>query len=122
MPTIAQITAADDDLSAIAQAQILTLIRGSAVYRRQVDAYENLDATIADADTTQVKQINAALTVLDASGNTDGMVELSGGEEGVIFAQSDEREQLVAYILSVLYDTPPRPIVGSVSVTNSPQF
>lgn len=104
MPTTAQITAAATTLSAVAKAQALTLVRGSVRFQSNPGLYPDLEDKLDAVTSVQAQQINAALTLLDEVG--DGMVELSGGDEGVIYAQDSDRQQLVGYIIDVLYASP----------------
>jgi hypothetical protein len=106
MPTRSQISEASTTLDVIGKAQLLSLIRESARYREQVGLYPNLESVVDAASAVQIQQLNAALTVLDNSGNADGEVELSGGEDAVLFSQQRERESLISYMISVLYDSP----------------
>lgn len=123
MPTLSQIEAASDTLTDTAQAQALALIRSSAIYKRSPNSYLNLADTIAAATETQAKQINASLTNLDSSGNVEGAVRLSGSDQdGVVFSQVEEREVIVDYILHVLYDSPPRNVILSSTVTVAQEF
>lgn len=121
MPTTAQITTASTTLTAVAQAQILALIRDSDRYRANTAAYEQLASTIAAADeTVKAQQLNAALALIDEVG--DGTVALTGGEDAVDYSQERDKAQLVNYMLYVLYEPAPRTVLNSVSVVNSPQF
>src|SRR5689334_14311905 len=104
MPTIAQITAAPTTLSAIARAQLLSLVRGSSRYREQIGMYPSLETKVDAATTVQIQQLNAALALLDHVG--DGTVALSGGEKGVDYDQVRDREQLIDYIIDTLFATP----------------
>lgn len=121
MPTIAQITAASTTLTATAQAQLLALIRGSDRYRRNPDFYE-LPATAIAAASGAVKgqQLNAALALVDAIG--DGTIALTGGEDAVDYSQERDREQLIDYMISVLYEQPPRTGILTTSATTEQVF
>jgi hypothetical protein len=121
MPTQAQITAASDELSDVAQAQLLALIRSSPRYKDQPDFYKLPADAIAAADgTVKARQLNAALALVDTVG--DGTVALTGGEEGVDYSQERDLNQLVDYIISVLYEQPPRRSILSTSATNETGF
>lgn len=106
MPTTAQISTAVTTLSAVAQAQWLVLIRKSAAYKEQPGLYPNLADKLAAVTTVQAQQLNAALTLIDEIG--DGTVALSGGSDAVDYSQDRDRDALVSYGLSVLFDNPLR--------------
>ena len=121
MPTLAQITAADDTLTATAQAQLLALIRGSNRYKAQPDFYKlPADAIEAADGTVKAQQLNAALALIDTVG--DGTVALTGGDEGVDYSQERDKEELINYIISVLYEQPPAKRILSTSVSNQTVF
>lgn len=123
MPTLAQVELASVTLTATAQAQLLALIRGSDRYKRNPDFYELPATAIAAASgTVKGQQLNAALTLLDSSGYSDGVVELAGGEEAVLFSQERERESLVSYMISVLYEQPPRSQILTTSAETEQVF
>lgn len=108
-------------MSDVAQAQLLALIRSSPRYKAQPDFYKLPADAIAEADgTVKARQLNAALALVDTVG--DGTVALTGGEEGVDYDQVRDREQLVDYIISVLYEQPPRRSILSTSATNETGF
>lgn len=121
MPTRAQITSADDTLDELAQAQLLALIRGSNRYKLHPDFYELPATAIAAASgTMKGQQLNAALALIDVVG--DGTVALSGGDDAVDFDQARDREQLIDYCISVLYEQPPRTQIRTVAVENETTF
>jgi hypothetical protein len=121
MPTLAQIAAASTDLTDVAQAQLLALIRSSPRYKAQPDFYKLPAEAIADADgTVKARQLNAALALIDTVG--DGTVALTGGEDAVDFDQVRDRDQLVDYIISVLYEQPPRRTIMSTSAITESTF
>lgn len=121
MPTLAQIAAADDTLSAAAQAQLLALIRGSNRYKAQPDFYAlPADAIEAASGTVKGQQLNAALALVDVVG--DGTVALTGGEDAVDYSQERDRQQLVDYMISVLYEQPPRRTILTTSATTETGF
>jgi hypothetical protein len=106
MPTTTQINAADTTLSAVAQAQWQTLIRASAAYKEQPGLFPNLTGKLASVTAIQARQLNAALALIDGIG--DGTVALTGGSDAVDYSQERDRDALVSYGLSVLYDQPLR--------------
>lgn len=120
MPTLAQIEAASGTLTATAQAQLLALIRTSRRYKQNISAFETLADVIADATTLQAQQLNAALALVDEVG--DGTVALTGGQDAVDYSQDRDREQLLDYILSVLYEPAPRTVLNTVSIVTRPGF
>jgi hypothetical protein len=121
MPTTAQITQADDTLSEVAQAQLLALIRGSARYKAQPDFYVlPADAIEAASGTVKGQQLNAALALVDQVG--DGTVALTGGEDAVDYSQDRDRESLINYIISCLYEQPPRRTIQSSSAVTETSF
>lgn len=121
MPTLLQITNASVTLTATAQAQLLALIRGSDRYKRNPGFYE-LPATAITAASGTVKgqQLNAALALVDIVG--DGTVALAGGEDAVDYSQERDREQLIDYIISVLYEQPPRSQILTTSAETEQVF
>ena len=113
MPTTPQIENASGTLSDLAKAQWLTLIRGSTRYRDQTSLYLSLESKLASVSEIQAKQLNAALALIDEIG--DGTVSLAGGGDGVDYSQERDREDLINYGISALYDQPiSRPNVGIV--------
>jgi hypothetical protein len=121
MPSLEQITAASTDLTDVAQAQLLALIRSSPRYKAQPDFYKLPAEAIADADgTVKARQLNAALALIDAVG--DGTVALTGGDEGVDYSQERDKAELVDYMISVLYEQPPRRTIMSTSALTESTF
>jgi hypothetical protein len=107
LPSLAQITAADATLTATAQEHLLALIRGSDRYKANPGFYALPATAIAAASTTiKGKQLNAALALIDGVG--DDTTKLEGGEEAVNFDPERDREKLISYCMSVLYEQPPR--------------
>ncbi len=107
MPTTAQIENANPTLSELVQAQITALIRSSARYQEQPGRYPNLGAKLTEADgTIKVQQLNAALALIDSVG--DGTVAIKGSDDGLDYMQTRDRDQLIGYMLDVLYDQPVR--------------
>jgi hypothetical protein len=116
MPTLAQITAASGTLDATAQGQWLTLIRVSPRYRDNPGLYPDLAGKLASVSALQAKQLNAALTLIDEVG--DGTVAILGGRDALDFSQDRDRQALVDYGISVLYDSPVKgPAVTSGQMT-----
>lgn len=105
MPTQAQITGAANTLGGVARAQVITLIRGSERFQSNPGRYPNLESVIDVATAVQYQQLNAALALIDEVG--DGTVALVGGDEGVDYDQDRDREQLINYMIDVLYAAPP---------------
>jgi hypothetical protein len=121
MPTLLQIENADATLTATAQAQLLALVRGSDRYKRNPGFYELPATAIAAASgTTKGRQLNAALALIDAVG--DDTTKLEGGEEAVNFDPERDREKLISYCISVLYEQPPRYQILTTSAVNEPVF
>lgn len=106
MPTIAELEAAATTLSALAQAQWQTLIRMSAQYKEESGLYPNLTQKLASATAIQARQLNAALAVHQETG--DGTVQLQGGADAVNYDQVRDKDEMVRFALSVLYDQPVR--------------
>jgi hypothetical protein len=102
MPTQTQISAASTTLSAVARAQVLSLIRGSTRYREQVGLYPALADKVDAATSVQIQQMNAALALIDAIG--DGTVALTGSDDGVDYSQERDRAQLVDYMIDTLFE------------------
>lgn len=121
MPTLAQITAASVTLTATAQAQLLALIRGSNRYKARPDFYELPATAIAAASgTVKGQQLNAALALIDTVG--DGTTKLEGGEEAVNFDPERDREKLIDYIISCLYEQPARSQILTTTATTEQVF
>jgi hypothetical protein len=119
MPTTAQIVAADTTLSELARAQWLALIHNSAAYREQPGLYPSLADRLSDVTAIQAQQLNAALALIDAIG--DGTVAVSPvSGDGTDYSQDRDREALITYGISVLYDQPVRASSVAVAQMNNP--
>lgn len=112
MPTLAELAAAATTLSALAQAQWQTLIRMSAQYKEEPGLYPNLTQKLASVTAIQAQQLNAALGVHEDTG--DGTVALTGGTDAVDYSQVRDKDEMVRFALSVLFEAPIR--VASVRV------
>lgn len=103
MLTKAQIAAAPNTLDAIDIAMLVTILRKSVSYRSSPEFYPELeDAITATIGTVKAQQLNAIMDLIEALG--PGEVAISGGDEGLRYSQTAEREAMLNYALSVLYD------------------
>lgn len=103
MLTKEQITAASPTLDDVDIEMIATLIRNSSSYQEYPDLYPNLMDKLNEINgTVKAQQINAILDLIEALGA--GEVEIKGGEEGLRYSQTIEREALINYAINVLYD------------------
>lgn len=96
------------------------ILVGSRVYKRNPEFFSDLESKLAGvvADTTQAKQLNATMTLIDRIGPTDASVD--GAE---IYSTLDNREGLIEYVLSALYGAAYRPrftLSGGTSVRTHP--
>lgn len=104
MLTKAEITAASTTLDETDQAMWLALFRANSFYRANKLIYPDLEATLDDANgSVKAAMLNATLDRIEALGV--GQVQIKNGDEGLNYSQDDERNALVTYGLSILYDT-----------------
>lgn len=103
-PNRTQIDGAGASLSPTSQAVWLSLIRQNARYRSAVLGFQNLENALAAVDGLKAKQLNAALDLIEAVGV--GEIGIKGGDDAVDYSQARERDALIDYGLSVLYDQP----------------
>lgn len=116
MPTQAQINTASPTLTAMQQAQIVTLIRSLARYREQSGYFPGLATKVAAVTSVQAQQLNAALSLIDLVPHST--VALTGGEDAVDYDETRERDWLINYMLDCLYDQPlVRSSVGVAAMT-----
>lgn len=104
MLTRTQIVEADGKIDEIARMQIVTAVRASDEYRQNAGRYPNLEGRLDGAGKIAAKTINAALQILEGYGG--GTVALKGGDDGLDYSIKRDREEMVKYVLSVLYDSP----------------
>ena len=108
-----QITSASATLDEVDVTMMVTLIRASIRFKENPAYYNDVEARIEDVDgTVKAKQLNAVLAEIVNLGI--GEVGISGGDEGVRYSQTSEREALVNYAISVIYSQP----FDSVSVVD----
>lgn len=118
MLTKAQIAAASPTLDETDIQMLATVIRNGATYKANPVMYPELEGKISDTDgTVKAQMLNATLDLLEALG--PGEVELSGGNEGLRYSQTREREALVNYALSVIYDIQLTAVVNPTRVTGN---
>lgn len=104
MFTRAQIAAADSTLSEVTVDMWVALIKNSQRYRTEPALFPNLEEAILEVDgTVKAQQLNVALDAIEALG--PGEVALRGGDDGLQFSQTLEREALVSYGMSVVFDS-----------------
>lgn len=103
MLTKQQITDASPTLDETDITMLVTLIRNSKRYRENAGLFGNLRAKILEANNTvRAKQLNAILALIQALGV--GEVSINGGDDAISYSQSKEREAMVNYAISVLYE------------------
>ncbi len=91
----------------------LALIRANTFYRGNKIFYPDVQGELDNADgTVKGKMLNAILDRIEALGV--GEASIRGGDEGLNWSQSAERDALVKYGLSILYDA-----VDVVSLTST---
>lgn len=100
-----EISSASAILDDTTVAMLVTLIRNSAKYKLNPPYYATVQEKLEDADgSIQAKQLNAILSKIEKLGI--GEVEISGGDEGIRYSKTREREALVSYAMSILYTEP----------------
>jgi len=102
----AQINAASSTLDETDVAMIVTAIRGSDKYKQNPAFYADIVTKIEDADgSIQAKMLNAAMSEIVALGI--GVIEIDqrrvGGSDGLYYSQINTRNDLVNYVIGVLY-------------------
>jgi len=103
MLTKDEITAASPDLDDTDQEMWLALIRANTFYRGNKAFYPDVPGEIAAASgTLKGQMLNAILDKIEALGI--GEASIRSGDEGLNWSQSSERDAMVKYGLSVLYD------------------
>lgn len=115
MLTKAEITAASQTLDTTDQEMWLALIRANTFYRGNKPFYPDVAGELAAASgTLKGQMLNAILDKIEALGI--GEASIRSGDEGLNWSQSSERDALVKYGLSVLYDA--TDVVEQTSTTN----
>jgi hypothetical protein len=103
MLTKDEITAAPDTLDSVDKAMWLTLIHANQFYRDNKAVYPDVSAKLdAASGTVQGKMLNAILDKIEELGI--GEISLRTPDDGLNYSQPDERDALVRYGLSVMYD------------------
>lgn len=107
MITQAEITAASSTLSETAILSLVALVRTSDRYKTNPAEFVDLKTRLENLDGgIEAKQINAALTKIEAIGST--VVEIDQrrtvGTDGVVFSTKLSRDTLIDYILNVAYE------------------
>jgi hypothetical protein len=103
MLTKDEITAAPDTLDSVDKAMWLTLIHANSFYRGNKALYPDVSGKLdAASGTVQGKMLNATLDKIEDLGI--GEISLRTPEEGLSYSQSSERDALVRYGLSIMYD------------------
>jgi hypothetical protein len=103
MLTKVEIQNASQTLDAIDQEMWLALIRANSFYRDNKVFYPDVETELENASGTVKGQLlNAILDRIEALGV--GEVSIKNGDEGLNYSQTAERDALVKYALSVLYD------------------
>jgi hypothetical protein len=114
MFTKAQISAAPNTLDSTDVQMWVAQIRSSARYRGNPELFPDLEDAIASVNgTIKAQQLNVTMAAIVALGT--GEVRLSGGDDGLQFSQPAEREALINYALSVIYE----PLAAVPQVTES---
>lgn len=100
-----EISTASAVLDELDIAMLVTVIKSGGTYKANPPFYNDLTAKIEATDgTTEAKMLNAIKTRIESLGV--GEVELRGGDEGVYYSQNKEREALINYAISIIYDAP----------------
>ncbi len=103
MLTKAEIAAASTTLDETDLEMWLALIRANTFYRGNKVFYPDVETVLDDASgTIKGAMLNAILDRIEALGV--GEASIRNGDEGLNWSQSSERDALVKYGLSVLYD------------------
>jgi hypothetical protein len=103
MLTKNEITTASATLDAVDVEMWLALIRANTYYRGNKFFYPDVQFQLEEANgTAKGQMLNAILDKIEALGV--GEVSIRNGDEGLNYSQSQERDALVKYALSVLYD------------------
>jgi hypothetical protein len=113
-----EITSASVTLDAVDREMWLALIRANTVYRGNKEFYPDVEIELENASgTVKGQMLNAILDKIEELGI--GEVSIRNGDEGLNYSQGSERDALVRYALSVLYDA-----VSTVEIvsTTSGQF
>lgn len=102
----AQINAASSTLDETDIAMMVTAVRISSKYIENPAYYRDVTTRIEDADgTVYAKMLNAAMSEIVDLGI--GVVEIDqrivGGSDGLYYSQLNTRNDLINYILGVLY-------------------
>jgi hypothetical protein len=103
MLTKAEIVAAPITLDATDKQMWLSLIHANQYYRDNKAIYPDISAQLdAASGTVKGQMLNAISARIQSLGV--GEVKLQTPDEGLGYSQHDERDALVAYALSVMYD------------------
>lgn len=99
------IESAANTLDATDVSMLVTLIRGSQKYATNVAFYSDIEQKISQASgSVKAKQLNVVLDALEELGT--GEFGIVGGDEGIRYSHTMEREALVDYALNVVYNVP----------------
>ena len=91
----------------------LALIRANTIYRGNKEYYPDIEIELENASgTVKGQMLNAILDKIEELGI--GEASIRNGDEGLNYSQGSERDALVRYALSVLYDA-----VSTVIITGS---
>lgn len=103
MLTKAQITSASTTLDDTDIEMLVALFRISSRYKEYPEFFPDLESRLASVDgTIKAQQLNAVLDLIEDLGV--GEVQIQGGDEGLRYSQTLEREALINYAMSVVYD------------------
>jgi hypothetical protein len=103
MLTKAEITAQPDTLDATDKAMWLALIYANQFYRDNKAIYPDVSTKLDSMNgTVQGKMLNAVLDKIETLGI--GEISLQTPDDGLRYSQQSERDALVRYGLSIMYD------------------
>jgi hypothetical protein len=110
MLTPLEIESADSDFDNVTKLALQTLVRNSIRYKSNPQLFadfntrlEAIDASIDPKDTIKVQQINAMFAKITELGAVDVSFLGGGGEEAMRYSQAENRENMINYIIAVLY-------------------
>lgn len=103
MITKDQISGADANLDEIDISMIISLVKGSDIFKDNPLTFSDINIRLEEINgTVKARQVNAALDLIEELGA--GEVQLRGGSDAVYYDQHKERQALVNYIIFTLYD------------------
>lgn len=102
-----KISEASDELDEIAIDSLVATIRTTAIYKSNPAYFSGMGAKFSALNgTVGAQQINAVLDELEILGIGEAQINQAQtvGTDGLVYSQTTEREALVEYALSVVYE------------------